>query len=130
MIHDPGSVRIQRLLETPSAPLASAVEALGTGLDAAEGLNGEVPASTTAAIDKLRGIYGGMAGQIKKIETDNFGPKNEALAALTKMDSGLAILATSLQQGSSEAAQRSVTNAVQRIEAAGTGLDSAVARFG
>jgi hypothetical protein len=129
MIADPGAVRIKSLLETPIQPLASAVEALGAGLAAAEGTQGEVPPSTTAAIETLRGIYADMARRIKSIDTDNFGPKNESLAALAKMDIGLASLATGIGQGSRETADKSLTTAVSRIEAAGSGLERAAARI-
>ena len=124
---DAGAVRILRLLETPSAQLAKALEKLGAGLAAAEGLQAEVPLSTLAAIEQLRRIYAGMAQQIESIDSGN-AVKRESLAALTKMDIGLESLATGLGQSGGEEAVRSFSMAVRRLEAAGSGIDRAIAR--
>jgi len=125
---DAGSVRIRAVLETPSSALTKALEKLQAGLGAAEGLQAEVPGSTSTAIEKLRAIYAAMAQEIEGIDSGN-AIKNEALAALAKMNIGLESLASGISQGSGEEAARSYSMAVRRLEAAGAGIDRAIARL-
>lgn len=123
---DAGAVRIRDLLETPSEGLATAVEGVGNGLAAAEGLEATIPASTLTAIEKLRRIYAGLASQIKGIDTSG-SIKGEALAALTKMDIGLQQLGEGANQPPSEASARALSMAVRRLESGGAGIDAAIA---
>lgn len=125
---DAGAVRIRYLLETPSAGLARSVESLGAGIGAAEGLEAEVPLSTATAIQRLRDIYAEMARQVGEIDSGN-AIKGEALAALAKMDIGLERLATGLSQPPGEESARALSMAVRRIDAAGAGIDNAIARI-
>lgn len=123
---DAGAVRIRDLLETPSEGLATAVEGVGNGLAAAEGLEATIPASTLTSIEKLRRIYAGLASQIKGI--DSFDAiKAEALTALAKMDLGLEQLGEGANQPPSEASARALSMAVRRLEAGGAGIDAAIA---
>jgi hypothetical protein len=123
---DVGAVRIRDLLETPSAGLATAVEGVGNGLAAAEGLEATIPASTLTSIEKLRRIYSGLASQIQGIDT-NGAIKAEALAALAKMDIGLERLGEGANQPPSEESARALSMAVRRLEAGGAGIDAAIA---
>lgn len=123
---DAGAVRIAALLESPSSALAKALGMLQAGLSAAEGLQAEVPISTATAIERLRGIYAGLAQEIEGIDTRG-AVKAEALAALAKMDIGLQSLEDGLSQGSEEEAVRSYSMAVRRLNAAGDGIDRAIA---
>jgi hypothetical protein len=127
MIADFGAATIKALIEEPSTELAAAVEKLGAGLAAAEGLNGEVPPSTDAAITKLRGIYSALAQRIKSTGTDNSGPKNEALAGLAAMDVGLSQLQTGIQDGYGKAAEKALEQATKKMERAANQLDHAAA---
>jgi len=125
---DAGAVVVRKLLETPSSSLTQALEKLQSGLGEAKGLQGEVPSSTTTAIEKLRTIYSALNGRIEGVDTGN-AIRDEALAALARMDVGLQALASALSQGSGEEAARSYAMAVRRLEAAGTGLERAIARL-
>jgi hypothetical protein len=123
---DVGAVRIRDLLETPNAGLAQAVEGVGNGLAAAEGLEATVPASTLTSIEKLRRIYGSLASQIKGIDTSG-AIKDEALAALGRMDVGLEQLGNGVNQPPSEESARALSMAVRRLESGGAGIDTAIA---
>jgi hypothetical protein len=123
---DAGAVRIRDLLETPSAGLATAVEGVGNGLAAAEGLEATIPASTLTSIEKLRRIYSGLASQIQGIDTSG-AIKGEALTALAKMDIGLERLGEGANQPPSEESARALSMAVRRLEAGGAGIDAAIA---
>ena len=123
---DAGAVRVRDLLETPSEGLATAVEGVGNGLAAAEGLEAAIPASTLTSIEKLRRIYSGLASQIQGIDTSG-SVKGEALAALAKMDIGLQQLGEGADQPPSEASARALSMAVRRLEAGGAGIDAAIA---
>jgi hypothetical protein len=126
---DAGAVRIRELLETPSAGLAQAVEGVGNGLAAAEGLEATVPASTLTSIEKLRGIYNSLASQIQGIDTSG-AIKGQALAALGKMDVGLEQLGQGAGQAPSEETARALSMAVRRLESGGAGIDAAIASVG
>jgi hypothetical protein len=125
---DAGAVTVRALLEAPSSSLTQALEKLQAGLSAAQGLQAQVPPSTTVAIEKLRTIYSGLAAQIEKVDTNN-AIRDEALTALRRMDIGLQALATGVSQGGGEEATRAYALAVRRLDAAGAGIDQAIARI-
>src|SRR5262249_1477998 len=103
-----------------------ALERLQAGLGAAEGLQGEVPISTATAIERLRAIYAGVGQGIEAVDTRG-AIKGEALPALAKMDIGLQSPQEGLGQGSEEGAARSDSMAIRRLNAAGDGIDRAIA---
>jgi hypothetical protein len=123
---DAGAAQISALLGAPSAGLAKAVEAVGAGLAAAEGIEATAPPSTTAAIEKLRRFYADLAGRIEGIDTRG-AIKGEALAALAKMDIGLQKLGEGIDLPPGDESARALSMAVRRLDAGGAAIEAAIA---
>lgn len=126
---DAGAARIKALIEAPSATLGRAAEKLDAGLRAATADQEAVSQSTIAALEKMRDFYSGLARQIEEIDTGSTGPQDEALAALTRLDAGLANFLQALYETNGETAQAELGNAKRRIARGGADLARAGERI-
>jgi DNA repair exonuclease SbcCD ATPase subunit len=126
---DSGAYEIKELIETPRTVFATASEALGEGLAQSEGLDGDVPASASEAINKLREAYAALKQRIEDIYTNNSSAKDEAMAACATMVIGLEELQTGIIDGYGKPAEKALANATKKMERAATALEKAAGRL-
>jgi hypothetical protein len=126
---DAGATRIQQLLETPSAAFAGPANDLQGELVAADPQEGTVPSTSFDSIEALRTAFGGLARQIAAIQTSSAGPKGEALAALKRLDAGLADFSSGLEEATGEGAQVAFESAQRRVVRAASDLRRASERI-
>lgn len=115
---------IKTLLETPSAVLAGHLETVNAGIQETSGEEGTVGASTYRGIEALRTYYAGLARQVGAVATSD-PVKGEVLASLTRLDTGLANLASGFEKGVSAEAEADVKNANRRLTRASSDLKRA-----
>ncbi len=123
---DSGGYVILSLLREPSAALGAAEEAVGSGLAAASGLEGQVPSSTLRGLEKMRDIYGDMARRIEAIHTTDSDIKGHALAGVKGMVAGLTLFEAGVRGGTTEAAQKQLGEATAKLERAGHEMEAAL----
>ena len=126
---DRGAQRIKQLLETPSAAFATPIYAIQADFLASDPQEGTVRNSTFASIEALRNAFGRLARQITAIDTSSAGPKNEALAALKRLDTGLENLSSGLEQATGDGANVAFENADRRLRRASNDLTRAGERI-
>jgi hypothetical protein len=131
MSPDPGAQRLKTLLETPSVPLETALEALAASLETAHGVESEgakLPTSARAPITQLQGIYRRLLQRVESIESSNPG-RGRAIKALMRMEAGLGNLATAIGL-EGEAAAKEAGRGAAEMDRAGSELDRATGRLG
>jgi hypothetical protein len=131
MSRDPGAQQLKALLETPSVPLETALEALGAALETAHGAKSEgakLPTSARAPVSQLQGIYRRLLQRVESIESSNPG-RGGAIKALKRMESGLGNLATAIGL-EGEAAAKEAGRGAAEMDRAGSELERAAGRLG
>jgi hypothetical protein len=130
MSHDPGARELAAPLETPSASLENAIEALGAGLETAHGTETggpRLPTITRAPITQLLTHYRELLRRVDGIET-NDPARNEVFKALRRMEEGLDDLAAAIGLEGEKAQQKADLGA-NAMERAGTELGRAIGRL-
>jgi hypothetical protein len=123
---DSGASLIRALLDEPSAPLGAAEEAVGAGLAAASGLEGQVPSSTLRGLEKMRGVYSDLQRRIEGVHTIDGDIKGHALTGLKGMVAGLALFEAGVQGGASGQAQKQLGEATTKLERAAHEMEAAL----
>ncbi len=123
---DSGGYLIRSLLREPNAALGAAEEAVGSGLAAASGLEGQVPSSTLRGIEKMREIYSDLGRRIEGVHTIDGDVKGQALAGVKGMVAGLALFETGVRGGASPQAQTQLGEATAKLERAGHQMEAAL----
>jgi hypothetical protein len=126
---DAGAARIKALIETPSTTLGKAANKLRDGLAAATNEEEAVGPGTIEAVEKMRSFYADLSRQIEAIDTGSSGAQNEALAALTRLDTGLGNFLQALYETNGETAEKELGNAKRRIARGGADLARAGERI-
>ena len=131
MTQDPGAQQLKALLETPSVPLETALDALAAALETAHGKQSGgamLPTSARAPVSQLQGIYRHLLQRVESIESSNPG-RGSAIKALTRMESGLGNLAKAIGLEGEEAAKEAGRGAAE-MDRAGSELQRAAGRLG
>lgn len=126
---DAGGARIKALIETPSTTLGRSYKKMSAGLRAATDEEEAVGPATIEAVEKMRAFYAGLSRQIEETDTRSSGAQDQALAALTRIDTGLGNLLQGLLETNGETAEKELRNAKRRIERGGADLARAGERI-
>ena len=111
---DPGAAEIKSLLDTPSASLGELMVALVTAMSEAQHDNhATVPPSTFTIVGALCAYYRDLGDSVQSISTRS-PAKEQVLAALAEIDSGLVSLTRALHQGTSDQANTDLAAAEQQ----------------
>ena len=70
----------------------------------------------------MRAFYAGLSRRIEEIDTRSSGAQDQALAALTRIDTGLGNLLQGLLETNGETAEKELGNAKRRIARGGADL--------
>lgn len=120
---DNGATRIKKLLDTPSASLASLLNTLQNSMAQAQVDSNSltVPSATFPAISALRNYYRNMGNTVRSVQTSSPG-KGQVLAALKALDGSLVSLSKALQENTSDNATTDVASAQQQAAQANAQL--------
>jgi len=119
---DAGGVRIKALIDTPSTTLGKSYNKMSAGLRAATDEEEAIGPGTIEAVEKMRAFYAGLSRQIEETDTRSTGAQDQALAALSRIDTGLGNLLQGLLETNGETAEKELRNAKRRIERGGADL--------